>query len=87
MLARIPLLFSGTTLFRHSVAWTQACYKHKRAKNAAKVRAAPLEDADIDLRKYDDSMRNTFEGLSNTYTQIRSGMPTPSLLDGKYTSL
>lgn len=71
-------------MYRCPLVWTQVRYKNKKSKNAGKVTAAPVEDTEIDLKKYEDSMKNTFEGLSNSYSQIRSGVPSPSLLDGKY---
>lgn len=36
----------------------------------------------IDLKKYDESMRNTVDSLKNTYARMRSGTVSPDFLDG-----
>lgn len=58
--------------------------KKKKAKGKAKASEA-LDDAGglIDLKKFERNMNLTVEALNTTYSQLRTGMPSPSLLDGK----
>lgn len=84
MLIRRLVTFNRLISYRNPAVWTQIRLKAKKAKNAEKMMAAMAGEAEVDLKKYDDSMKNTLEGLNNSYAKLRSGVPSPSLLDGKY---
>lgn len=56
----------------------------KKKKSAAPKRTEVRSDVKdlIDLDKYDTTMQNTLESLTSSYARLRSGVLSPSYLDG-----
>lgn len=72
-------------LFTHQFAITQLRGKKKKASAKQNVDVTKETAGLMDLSKYNESMSDTLETLKNDYARLRSGLPAPSLLDGKGT--
>lgn len=84
ILSRTSLVLRQPNLARYGFLWTQLRYKKKKAKITEKSAVALESDAAVDLAKYENSMKRTFEGMNNSLAKLKSDIPSPSLLDGKH---
>lgn len=75
------------SLFSHRITTTQLRGKKKKATAKKNVDVTKETAGLMDLSKYSGSMSDTLENLKNNYARLRSGLPAPSLLDGKGTNI